>query len=637
MGNRLEIGPAIPVSEHSEHSLENAITSFKEEPPYLLKNLVSSDGKTFAINVFLDSKIDSDRANTARLIVEMVDDSDAWVSGVPIFRTEVNLATKRELMIFIPLTIALVGGVLFLATGSFFLIGVALCASSVGTWLLLGTMGICGVQLSLSTMILPSIVLALGCAYVMHVFSAIESARGTQEIEAAIGQIAKALLLSGLTTAIGFVAISTVRIDAIRELGLFGAAGVLYVLLAVLSLVPSLLALLVGKVEFQFRNDRLRRIGTSFVVPQAIRNRRIIAIAWIGGAVISTIGIARVHVETDIILWFSDQSWIRESYENIKSSLVGITPVNVVIESENEADVTDPSVFRMIRELEEFVSTLPIVGSAMSFVDPVVELDSKLSMVETSDSQGFSAELISQYLLILGSIDNFRDLISNDRRAANISILLTENGSKGILGVEESVSEWWRQNGPSGFSATTTGIMYEFARSEEEISSGQARGFGLALISVAFLLVLIFREPGLIVATLVPNIVPLLLAYGFMGIAGIPLDAATMCLGSLSLGIAVDNTIHIATEFSDWEKQGMRRSCAIRLAVQRVIPALVFSTLAITVGFLVIGLSEFTLIRNLGLLTSAIVTVCLVADLTLLPALLSWLSSEGIQSIDTEG
>ena len=103
---------------------------------------------------------------------------------------------------------------------------------------------------------------------------------------------------------------------------------------------------------------------------------------------------------------------------------------------------------------------------------------------------------------------------------------------------------------------------------------------------------------------------------------GIPLDAATVCLGSFALGIAVDDTIHVATAFQDGRRVGLDGREALDRCFQRVLPALVLTTITIAVGFGVLGLSEFTLIRNLGLMTVAVVVVCLLADVLLLPALL---------------
>ena len=123
-------------------------------------------------------------------------------------------------------------------------------------------------------------------------------------------------------------------------------------------------------------------------------------------------------------------------------------------------------------------------------------------------------------------------------------------------------------------------------------------------------------------ATIIPNLIPLFMIFGFLGLVGLPLDAGTVLIGCLALGIAVDDTIHIAIRFSALSRSGAAPPVALKEALSSVLPAIVSTTLVIGIGFAVIGLSEFTITRNLGLLTTAIMSLCLIADLTLFPALL---------------
>jgi predicted RND superfamily exporter protein len=231
------------------------------------------------------------------------------------------------------------------------------------------------------------------------------------------------------------------------------------------------------------------------------------------------------------------------------------------------------------------------------------------------------SDLIAQYLLLLDSVDQIDDLLTTDRDRANIILRLDGNGSSEIIRLSEQITEWWKANGADGYTATVTGIMYEFGRAEEEIAYGQIKGLAFALAAISIVLVVIFRRLRVVVAALIPNVIPLLIAYGFMGIFSVPLDAATVCFGSLALGIAVDDTIHVTNGYVTRIDDGESKSAAVAASLRSAFPALVFSTAAISVGFSVVGLSTFTLIRNLGLITSAMVVICLLADITLLPAL----------------
>ncbi len=122
--------------------------------------------------------------------------------------------------------------------------------------------------------------------------------------------------------------------------------------------------------------------------------------------------------------------------------------------------------------------------------------------------------------------------------------------------------------------------------------------------------------------SLIPNTIPLLVIFGSMGLLGLPLDAGTVMIGGLALGVAVDDTIHVATGFYDRTRANRDTARALGETLQAVLPAILSTSTMIAVAFAVLGLSEFSITRNLGVLTAGIMILCLLADVTLLPALL---------------
>jgi uncharacterized protein len=136
----------------------------------------------------------------------------------------------------------------------------------------------------------------------------------------------------------------------------------------------------------------------------------------------------------------------------------------------------------------------------------------------------------------------------------------------------------------------------------------------------------IFRSVRLTIVALIPNVVPIAIAYGAMGFLGVPLDAGTAVLGSLALGIAVDDTIHVAEGYLTYRARSASPSEAMARTYERSLPALCITTGAISIGFLVLAFSEFTFTRNLGVVTSALMLLCFAADLLLFaPLLMRWM------------
>jgi predicted RND superfamily exporter protein len=296
--------------------------------------------------------------------------------------------------------------------------------------------------------------------------------------------------------------------------------------------------------------------------------------------------------------------------------------MNVIIEAPGGRSVLEPRTLAAIDGLSAYLESLPEVGKSLSLADPLRQLHGGFLDDPAQPLPG-SLPLAEQYLLLLESLDQLEDLVRFDRSAANILIRADDNGSANLVGIRTAAEQWWQQHGPPDHRLTTTGIMYEFARAEDEIAYGQLRGLAVALGVISAVLLLIFRSPRLALLALAPNALPLTLIFGTLGVLGLPLDAGTALIGCLALGVAVDDTIHIVAGFHARTRGGLEARAALDQTFSEVLPAIASTTCMIALSFGVFAFSEFTITRNLGLLTSGIMVLCFVADTTLLPALLA--------------
>ena len=585
------------------------------------RSLVSDREDVFAINLIFDGNVDGDRELAVATVRELLEGHDARISGVPVVRAAAGERTRREVFVFVPLTIALVSLVLFALFRSLKAVMVAMAVGGAGTLLCLGSLGWAGGTLSFSTMMLPSVMLALGCAYTMHMVTAARGLGGCPRLKQSFCETARPVALSGLTTAIGFAAMATARIGLIQDLAIYGAVGVIWVTAAAVSMAPALLARGFPRAQGSKFESVFCDVLRGQVVSLVSKHSSLILILWISALAALGAGVARLKVESDVIRWFPRTSELRTSYAWIKKNLSGITPVNVLVEASGEYEVTVPAALKSVDELARDLAALPKVGRVLSVADPLRQMHREVA----GPNRGLPQDpaVIDQYLLLLDGVEQMRDVLSEDRRSANIVLRLDDNASSEISSIAAWVDDWWTRKGLAGYSATTSGIMYEFGKAQDEIAFGGLRGLAIALFAIGTVLALVFRDMRVALMALVPNAIPVFMAFGFMGLAGIPVDAATVCLGSIALGVAVDDTMHVAAGFVSRLRSGMKPLEAIDGTLAQVIPALVATTLAIGVGFGVLALSGFTLVRNLGLLMASAVVVCLAADLLLFPALVT--------------
>jgi len=578
------------------------------------RSLVSDNGRVFAINVLLENDVSSDPAGIVEAVRLATTNLPAKISGVPVFRTAVNSRTRAELAMFVPATLLILACVVAAFVPRVALVATPLAVGGIAALTAVSAMGFLDVEMSLSTLVLPSVIAALGCAYAMHVV-ALPSSDG------AISSVAEPIALSGVTTTLGFLAMSTVPISAIQDLSTFGALGVLVATGAALSLAPALRsAFPAERKDYSGLADLVTRRASTKIARLVVERDSAVLALWGVALLASAVGLSRLDISTDIILWFPEDGSIRRDYEEIRNELAGITPVNILIEPLHGSapDMDSYAAVRAIDDLSEALTDHPSVGKSLSIADPLrlanrAFRDNDRSSLPRNDPE------ISQYLLLLSGMDRLDDVLHQDRRSANIALRLDNNSSDEIVTLSNWVADWWELNGDGRYQASTTGVMFEFARAEESITRGQAIGFAFASGLVAIILFAALGGRLLPAAAMAANLVPVAIGFGTLGFLGVPLDAATACLASMALGIAVDDSIHLASAYR--ESRGERG--AIERALKRVLLALVMTTAAISAGFLILSMSEFTLVRNLGVVTAYVVTLCLLADVFLLPALLS--------------
>ena len=581
--------------------------------------LVSADGRAFGLNLLLEEGAYEQSGQILDRLSELAGEDGIW-SGVPVFRNETNKRTESELISFVPVTAGLIFILFIVLFRSVVLAVLPLLTSGVSVAVVVGAMGALDMPMTISTLILPTVLLALGCAYSMHPICAATAPLAREregDLKERLVGVALPVALSGLTTAIGFVALSTVRINALRQVGGLGGFGALVATGAVLTLLPALLSLI--PLPFESPGQRWLRVGAPPGLVLAVdRHGFGITVGFVVVSCLALVGLGQVRVESDVIQWFPPSDPLRIAYSEIRDELSGISPVNVVVEGLDGQAIAEPDVLAALSLLSDHLEALPDVSRATSIATPVEQVHRELA--EDAGAQLVDTAMIEQYLLVLSGADHVQDLLSFDRKKANVWVRSRSNASEDLLSIAREAENWWSANGPSWTSAQATGIMFEFARAQRAISWGQVSGLGLAFAVISLVLYLAFGSMSVALVALLPNVVPILVSFGLLGWANVPLDAGTVLVGNLALGIAVDDTIHLISSLEDGKGGDFVGRLSRCFSV--VLPPLCFTTLVLAAGFAVLGLSSFLFIRNLGLLTALILVVCLVADLLLLPCLI---------------
>ncbi len=526
--------------------------------------------------------------------------------------------------------VALTMSILALAVLSRSLRAVAAAAACAGTSVILAMamVVLTGRTLNMITSVLPALLWVLALSGVIHLVRRFRHHRVghpvDRALEEALGDATRPLVLAAVTTAAGFLSLLAAGMEPVRELGVFAAIGILVSLAVNLLLGPFLIrhlkvpaAAAAADPEF---HGRWLHFGSS-------RPRTVIVVAVLLalGALAS---LPFIRVASNPLGFLPEEHPTSAQYRRVSATLSGFYTLEVVLDL---PDVwTEPAAWSSIESLAAELGASSIVAKVVSPLDLLRKLEQWDHEMAPSwyrlPQSGAAAEGLLEDL-DSGGREMLDSLVTRDGRTIRLSAIVNEMDEHLFL---DLVAQARRALGelPSGFSGQVTGQVLQLVNAQRTLVASQLWSLALALPVVFIVVGLGLRSARLTVLSVPPNAVPLLAAFAVMAVAGITLDAATIMVASIALGIAVDDTVHLLVAIDREEPNG-NTSQRLRLALEHVGPALVLTTVAACIGFFALLTSAFVPIRSFGLLAGTAMLVALAADLWLVPAMLVLLSRKG--------
>lgn len=647
LGNALRLRPAdhdIEISGYLEtlprtHAAAAALRTDVLADPLRAGSFVSREGEASGIVVtferipedeFLVRGLDLGLLEAAR---EAAPGMDLFLVGTPHIKAEVGRLMTSELSLMVPIVFGLMSLLSCLFFRSLRLGLVPIVAVALGLVWTVGVMGWAGHDLNIVTTLIPPLVLALGFAYATHVVASHRIAgnlvadpgkASRSRAEQALARVAFPILFTALTTAAGFLSLMANGLAVIRGFGIFAAVSTAATLLAALTLVPLLLA--AGEHEGSEAPEtpsRLSRGLDRFFSRLAAFDIRyanpILAVTAL--LVVSALWAAtRIEVNLPVIENFRPDSRIRLAYQEVDRLFGGANQFYIMLRADQPGAFERPEWLREVGALQQWLEAQPEIGGTTSVVQYLEVLNEALGPEDTPTRRlPQTANGVAQ-LLLFGGNEELDVLI--DRAHQVITILVrstaTETREFDLLArrIDARLGEL-----PGGISGHTTGNAILLTRAADRISRGQAVSLLWACALIGLLLVAYFRSLRLGLFALVPNIVPVALYFGLLGWTGTTLNNSTALMGSIVLGIAVDDTLHLLVEY----RRGLRETgdpdAALQAALRHVGPAITCTTLAICLGLLVVGGSELRNQAEFGLLGAATLAIAWGVDVTFTPAL----------------
>ncbi|MGD8860896.1 MAG: efflux RND transporter permease subunit [Myxococcales bacterium] len=520
----------------------------------------------------------------------------------------------------------------------------------------LGVMAALGVPMTIITNVLPAFVICVGIGDSVHIQSVYRDAmgRGASSREAvvhAIGTTGIPVLFTTMTTAMGLLSFRLATVDAIRELGAFGALGVSLALLHTLVFLPIVLSfnrksLLGLKPDSPHRRDlfdrflafcngfsRPREGGSSIHHP---RRFTLLSSGVIG--LLSLVGAAQLTVYHNPLTWIPDRYPIKDAFDAVDANLGGTADTALLIETRPGKTLRDRELMLALSKLEEHVLAYEhptegkIVGNVISILDVIRESnrathESRPEEYRIPDTERGVADMLT--LFESAGPDELQRLATIDLKRSVMTVRLHWMDASSYAPFEAYIERGIEEYVGDRATIEPTGSVLNLLTVVGGLLRDLMRSFGTAFIVITVMMVILLKDLRLGLIAMVPNLLPIAAVMGFMGFAGIPIDLNNILIGSIAIGIAVDDTIHFLHQFRAHIEKHEDVESALEHSFSHAGRAMITTSIILVAGFMVFMAASMYNLQRFGLLVALTLVLALLVDLIFAPALLRTFYGDG--------
>jgi uncharacterized protein len=592
--------------------------------------VISSDLTSASITATINSNVSEEQTldRIDSVISAHTGKTKVVIGGLPYIRKHIMKDVRKDGLILVPLALLIMLLMLKLSLGDLRSVLMPFSVVLISTIISMGLIPLFSWKLSIMTLLVPIILVAVANNYGIYLvarFQEISLKEGDILKRTMISKLLKSLnmpiLFSGLTTIAGILGLLSHSIIPARQVGVLAAMGVTMALIMSLFLIPALIIIRGPMINISSKkkyNTHVFDLILGKLSGLIIKHPgRILILSALGTLSLSA-GIIFLRIDTNQENYFPKKHPARMASEVINSKFGGSQTISVMI----SGMIKSPEVMRGIDELTAMLETQSGVGKVFSISQVVREMSKAIYDKNESgyDKIPETGEAIAQLFELYnmsGDQNDFKQLMNLDNSKAHILIRLSDPNNNVIRAVKEKIN---------GFAGTfpaeiTVGgyaiIMADFANS---IIRGQVSSLLFAFITVFILLAIIFKslKGGLIGS--IPLGASILILFGFMGVTGIALDAATSLLSSVMIGVGVDFTIQYIWCFNSLIRCGLSHEEATVSTMGTIGRSIIINAVSVMAGFSALMFSGFTSIRFFGYMVLISIGSCLIGAIIIIPA-----------------
>ncbi|EHU4796722.1 MMPL family transporter [Vibrio vulnificus] len=607
--------------------------------PLLVNALVSEKGDVAVINITMQMPGVDETAEVNEVVAyveQMLSHYRAEYPDVTIYKAGIiamnhsfAMAAQNDSATLVPTMLLVILVFLTLMLRSFLSVLATLVVIIGAIVATLGIVGWAGMFLHVASVNVPTLIMTLAVADCVHVIASMrhfmrQGMPKSQAIHRSVTLNFVPIIITSVTTAIGFLMMNMSDSPVLRDFGNLSALGVMIACVLSVSLLPALLNLL--PVRFSAKQAAKSSDIMDKLADLVVHRRNVLlplSIVVIAG---SAALIPYNKVNDESVKYFDTSSEFRQAADFMEQRIGGMTTMSIAIKTHQSQGIASPEFLEVLGEFTSWLREQPETDHVASLSDIYKRLNKNMH----GDDSAYYAlpaerELAAQYLLLYEmSLPFGLDLnnqVNVDKSSVKLQLTVKNLGSVELVALEERIYQWFASHAPR-YQVVASSPALMFAHIGETNMASMLSTLPITLILISALMIFALRSWRLGVISLVPNIAPAVIGFGLWALISGEINLGLSVVVTLTLGIVVDDAVHFLAKYQHARKEGQNAEQAVRYAFHTVGRALWITTVVLVAGFSVLAMSQFRLNSDMGQLSAIVIFVALVIDFVLLPSLL---------------
>ena len=562
-----------------------------------------------------------------------------YMAGSPAVNNQLKAQMKSDMQKFMRITFLIILVFLFVVfrrvTAVFYPL-LVIILSLVAT---IGAMAWSGTAFKLPTQIVPSLLIVVSVGATVHILSIFfDTFNKTGDKREALSYTMKhsglAIAMTSITTAIGVGSFAGSQVAPISDLGIFASLGVLISLFLTLTLLPALLSITTLKPKTSKTTDALDEVMKKLAIIPIKYTKTVLTLSAVF-VILALFASSQVQLSHNPLKWFKPEVPTRIATEVIDQKMNGSVTIELVVDTGKVNGWQDPEQLKKLNELsakfEQYHDEYTHVGKVISLATIVKETNRALhENQEKYYTIPTKQDLVSQELLLFenSGSDDLEDVVDSQFSKARVTIKLpwqdAIHSTKVLAYVTKEAQKTFAQD-----KVETTGMTPLLVNTFSQAIHSSVLSYLIAGAGITLMMMLILGSFRMGLLSMIPNLVPIIMGLLVMYMGKMPLDMFTLLIGSIAIGLAVDDTIHFMHNFKRYYLESGDPAKAIEQTFFTTGKAMVITSIVLSLGFFAYLAANMISVQNFGVITGSVILFALFADLLLAPALMMVVAKKG--------